>query len=417
MNRLSLLLIVCVAAAPVGAADPPPPLAEKFLHDGRFADGETASLLALDAAPADDEARFGLGVIQFARAVENLGRALHEYGAVSQKATQPFLRLPVPANADPSSISYKSLGRVLDAFAADLGRAEATLAGVKDDNVKLRLRLAKVTFDFAVVGKRRTTQRLGPRLADADPPNGRTTLLDLMNKLNGGRFDFQKADPDFRVHFDRGDVAWLRAYCHLLSAMAEGYRAVDEEAGFDQRMKDIFPRVEAPAGKADPDWVGGLKVVDAPRLRRMRLHLVAVCELNRETWAHIRKETDDDHEWLPHAKQTDRLGLPLNDERIDAWLVMMAQFEELLKGERLLSGELLSWVHRDHPKSQGLNLKKLLDDPVADLLSQARLRKEGIDAKYLEATKGRKVFNLDAVSAVFQMFNGPFGFAYAARFN
>ena len=398
MNRLSLLLIACATAVSACAADPPPPPVEKFLHGGRFADGEAASLLALDAAPADDETRFGLGVIQFARAVENLGKALHEYGAVSQKATKPFLRLPVPANANPSPISYKALGRVLDAFAADLGRAEATLAGVKDDNVKLRLRLAKVTFDFAGAGK------------------DRTTLLDLMNKLNGGRFDFQKADPDFRVHFDRGDVAWLRAYCHLLSAMVEGYRAVDEEAGFDERVRAIFPKVEAPAGKADPDWVDGLRVVDAPRLRRMRLHLVAVCELNRETWAHIRKETDDDHEWLPHAKQTDRLGLPLNDERIDAWLAMMAQWEGLLKGERLVPSGLLHLVG-NHPPGQGLNLKRLLDDPPADLLSQKRLRAEGIDAKFLEADKGKKTFDVQAVFAVFQLLNGPFGFAYAARFN
>jgi hypothetical protein len=90
-------------------------------------------------------------MIQFARAVENFGRALYEYGAVSEKATQPFLRLPVPKNETPSTISYKALGRVLDAFAADLNRAEATLAGITDDTVKLRLRLglAKVTFDFA----------------------------------------------------------------------------------------------------------------------------------------------------------------------------------------------------------------------------------------------------------------------------
>src|SRR5262245_7784808 len=157
MTRLLVLFTVSLVATPVFAADPPPPLAEKFLHDGKFADGETASLLALDADPKDDEARFGLGVIQFVRAVENLGKALYEYGAVSEKATQPFLRLPVPRNENPSAISYKALGRVLDAFAADLGRAEATLAGVKDDKVKLRLRLAKVAFDFAGTGKDRAT--------------------------------------------------------------------------------------------------------------------------------------------------------------------------------------------------------------------------------------------------------------------
>ena len=292
---------------------------------------------------------------------------------MSEKATQPFLRLPVPKNEKPSAISYKALGRVLDAFAADLGRAEATLAGIKDDDVKLRLRLAKITFDFSGTGK------------------DRTTLIDLLTKLNGGRLNFQKANPDFRVHFDRGDVAWLRAYCHLLSAMVEGYRAVDEEAGFEQRVKEIFPKVESPAKQADPDWISGLKVVDAPRLRRMRLHLVAVCELNRETWDYIRKETDDDYEWLPNPKQTDQLGLPLTDERIDAWLAMMKQWEGLLKGERLVTHGLLQFVNANHPDEQGLNLKKLLDDPPADLFNMDRIRAKGIDAKYLERREGEAV--------------------------
>ena len=399
MSRLFILIIVCSAAMSGRAADPPPSQAERFLHDGRFAEGETALLLALDANPSNDEARFGLGVMQFVRAVENLGRALHEYGTVSENATQPFLRLPVPRNEKPSAISYKALGRVLDAFATDVGRAETTLASIKDDNVKLRLRLSMVAFDFAGMGK------------------DRTTLLALLTSLNGGRFDFQKANPDFRVHFDRGDVAWLRAYCHVLGAMVEGYRAVDEEAGFERRVRGIFPNVEASTKEPENFQWQGLKVVDAPRLRRMRLHLVMVCELNRETWTHIRKETDDDYEWLPHPKQSDQLGLPLTDRRIDAWLSMMAQWEGLLKGELLLTGDLLRFLSQAHDVGQGLNVKNLLDDPRYDLLNWERIKTEGIDAKYLEAVEGKQAFDVSVIFTVFQVFNGPFGFAYAARFN
>lgn len=398
MSRSLAVLALLFLAAPLFAADPPPPLAEKFLHDGKFADGETACLLAVEADPKDDEARFGLGVIQFLRAVENLGRALHEYGAEPDNTSLPFLRLPVPKNAAPSTLSYKAFGRVLDAFAADLARAEATLAGVKDDKVKLRLRLAAVKFDFGGGEKERIT------------------LADVLTRVNGGRFDFLKKNPDFRIHFDRGDVAWLRGYCHLLSAFVEAYRSVDEEVGFADRMKGIFPKVEE-GKKADADWTSGLKVVDAPRLRRFRLHLVAVCELNRETWKHIRAETDDDHEWLPHPKQTDLLGLPLTDERIDAWLGMTEQLELLLKGERLLSGMAVKMLVHDHPQDQGLNLKKLLDDPPADLLNTERFQKQGVAAKYLEEEKGKKAADLAVLFAGIQLFLDPFGFAYAARLN
>lgn len=74
------------------------------------------------------------------------------------------------------------------------------LALISDDDVKLWLRLAKVTFDFPGTGK------------------NRTTLLDILAELNGGRFLFEIANPEIRIHFDRGDVAWLhRMRLHLLA--------------------------------------------------------------------------------------------------------------------------------------------------------------------------------------------------------
>ena len=106
-------------------------------------------------------------------------------------------------------MSYEALGRVFDVFRADLDRAERTLAGVKDENVKLPIHLASVQLDLTGGGK----------------PTDK--FLDILIKLNGGRFEFLKGNPEFLVCFDRGDVAWLRAYCHLLSAMLEAYRAVD----------------------------------------------------------------------------------------------------------------------------------------------------------------------------------------------
>jgi hypothetical protein len=380
-------------AAPLPAADPP--LVEKYLHSGELARGEAVLTLALENHPKDDQVRFGLGVLQFARAVERLGQALHQYGARAENTGTPFLRIPVPKNDNPQTVSYEALGRVFDVFLADLDRAERTLAGVTDETVKLPLRLAGVRLDLTGGGK----------------PTDK--LLDVLVKLNGGvRFAFLKDNPEFLVCFDRGDVAWLRAYCHLLSAMLEGYRAFDLEGYFAERVKAVFPKVEPGKKKLDADT---LVVADGARLGRFRKHLLAVCELNRETWKFVRAETDDDHEWLPNAKQKGVLGLPVRDEMIDRWLEMVNQLEGLLKGERLFPGWLLQLVGVD-TKGKGLNFKTLLDDPPASI-NLDKLKDTGIDAKYLEAQGDKKEFDLNVLFAVGRLFDGPLGVAYAAWFN
>jgi hypothetical protein len=393
-------LVFCFAlgfgTAPLRAAEPVRPLAEKYLHAGELARGEQALAVVLDARPKDDQLRFGLGVVQFARAIEHLGQSLYQYGAKSENATAPFLRVPVPKNDKPHTVSYEALGRTLDVFVADLGRAERTLAGVTDDKVKLPLRLAAVKFDFARDGK--PTEK----------------LIDVLARLNGGRFEFQKDNPDLLVCFDRGDVAWLRAYCHLLSAMVEAYRAVDLEWFVEDRVRHVFPKVEPSRRKPAND--NELVITDGARLGRFRKHMLEVCKLNRETWRHIRAETDNDHEWLPHAKQKSVIGLPVEDARIDGWLDFVDTLEGLLTGERLVSPELLQFVGWKND-GKGVNLAKLLDDPPAKL-SNKKLRDDGIGAKYLEKVGDKKTFGLIDAFRVWNVLNdGPFGFAYAAWFN
>ena len=200
--------------------------AEKAMHDGRLADAERMLLLALDADPKDDRLRFQLGIVQVFRAVENLGKAMYEYGAVSENARQPFLRIPVPNNPKPATISYQKLGRVLDLFAFELRRAETSLAEITDDDVVLPLRLAPIQFDFSGREKQRVS------------------LMKILERLNRQELPFAEKNPEFLVHFDRGDVAWLRAYCHLLCGMVEAYRSADEEAGFADRVSMVFPKIE-----------------------------------------------------------------------------------------------------------------------------------------------------------------------------
>jgi len=56
------------------------PLVEKYLMEGRLADGEKALGDAVKANPHNSQARFELGTLQFLRAVEKLVQSFHRYG-------------------------------------------------------------------------------------------------------------------------------------------------------------------------------------------------------------------------------------------------------------------------------------------------------------------------------------------------
>ena len=150
MRWMAIGTVVFGLTTTLNAADPP--LVEKYLHSGDLANGEQALEAALAVAPMDDQIRFGLGVLQFVRGVERLGQSLHEYGVKSENTDIPFLRLPVPENPDPAPINYTAFRRVLDDFVRDLSVAEATLADVNNDEVKLPLRLANTTAQWIDLG-------------------------------------------------------------------------------------------------------------------------------------------------------------------------------------------------------------------------------------------------------------------------
>ena len=94
-----------------------PPLVEKYLLEGRLAEGETALLTRLRKQGDDDQARFGLGVLQFLRAVEGLGQDFYRFGLrdySSHGFVLPFLRLPVPANSEPQLMTYRDAREIAE---------------------------------------------------------------------------------------------------------------------------------------------------------------------------------------------------------------------------------------------------------------------------------------------------------------
>ncbi|HUQ72815.1 MAG TPA: hypothetical protein VM165_25025 [Planctomycetaceae bacterium] len=399
MRMIVVGFIVGSLAVPLGAAESP--LVEQYLHSGDLARGEQVLEAALMARPEDDQIRFGLGVLQFVRGVERLGQSLYEYGCRSENANAPFLRLPVPKNPDPSPITYSALRRVLDGFHHDLGVAETTLAAIKADDVTLRLRLSDVRFD--VTGNGKATERLS----------------EILKRLMGRVPPALAENPDFQVCFDRGDVAWLRAYCHLLMAMIDIQLALDGETLFNLSADELFARPEhpftgTPDEKREQLWESwGCVVVKEPaRLGRFRQHLMQVCALNRETWKHIRAEQDNDYEWLPNSKQKGVIGLPVTDAMIDAWLGMVDEVEAVFDGRKMIPASIVQFF--SPPAKKGLNLKLVLDDPPAKF-DWNKLRSDPPADKYLDRT--RPDMNLIAFLRVTGVFQNSLGVAYAVWFN
>jgi hypothetical protein len=149
-------ILLCGGLATVLRAEPPP-LAERFLLGDGIVSGVAALERHLAAHGDDDEARFGLGVLQFVPAVERLGQSLHHHGGLGGESGVarmfPLLRLPVPANPTPVETSYDDVRGMIKAFIADLAAAEKTLAAVRDENVALPLRFGLFRLDLDGDGK------------------------------------------------------------------------------------------------------------------------------------------------------------------------------------------------------------------------------------------------------------------------
>jgi hypothetical protein len=356
---IALVGIAWLGATPRTVAEPP--LAEKYLHDGKLAEGEKALGAALGQNPKDDQLRFGLGVLQFVRAVEHLGQSLHRYGVRSDRGQQlgvPFLRLPVPTNPNPEAITYAAYRRLFQDLIDDLKKAEATLAGVRDDTVKLPLRVGLIRLDLAGDGK------AGEHFST------------LLGRYLGGGKDLPK-DENLLIAFDRGDVAWLRGYCHLLMALTNILLAHDSREQFDCTAHLFFAKPETPykflaaEDKGGPfgDLGGGnfvdliafihlfrFPVQEPERMKAALAHLERMLALSKESWKFILAETDDDHEWIPNPRQKGVLGIPLQQERIESWLEFVDEAEALLAGKRLVP----FWRGKEQ---RGVNLRRVFTEP------------------------------------------------------
>lgn len=333
---------------------------EKYLVEGSLAEGERLLLADLARNERADGTRFELGVLQLVRAFERFGQTLYRFGP--RQVNAGFLvpiPVVVPPNPDPEEVTPQKFRKLLSQFLADLDAAERTLAAIRDPDVRLPLRVGLVRVDFKQDGK--STE----------------SLKAFLTRLRGGPAVMPKND-EWRIVFDRGDVAWMRGYCHLLMAAGEAILAHDLHEIFDRtghlffaKVSSKHPFVQEYTVTQEGVWqwrweqimdciayihLLRLDVTEPDRLRRALTHMEEVLALSRETWRFITAETDDDHEWLPNPKQKGVLGVPISQAMVDGWHEFLDEAEALLAGKRLVP----FWRGT---KPRGLNLRRVFTEP------------------------------------------------------
>jgi len=339
-------------------------LARQHLYAGTLGAGAAELAARAAAAPDDREARFALGLVRFAQAVEHLGQSLYRHGLRPPKSVSvPLLRFPVPLNPRPESITYQAFRDILKAFGDDLAAAEAVLQTVGDSDVGIVIDLARVRFDLRSDGKAAEDESLAYILASLSQ-SPRTPV---------------SAAAVLEVRFDTGDAQWLAGYSHALMALCDFLLAHDFHATFDATFHRFFPRAETPLASAlsqalPTDSMGQLlpdsqiladvigfihtinwPVVEPDRMRSARQHLKSVLAASRHSWSLILAETDDDREWLPNPRQSNvAIGQRVSQPQIEAWMAALDEFDAILDGRQLVP----HWRF-----TRGIDAKKFFDEP------------------------------------------------------
>lgn len=337
---------------------------EKCLIEGRLLDGEKLLVQRLKLHPRDDQARFGLGMTRFLRSIEAVIQDLHRYG-LDDRDGKPenfglLLDLPVQRNPQSARLTYGAFRQIVRDFNSRLAEADNTLSFVTDEHVELPVHFGLIKLDLNEDG-----------VADEDES------LWLMYEGTRNRKITRSGAKRFVICFDKGDVHWMRGYCHLLMSLCEFYLAHDSKDTFERTAYALFTdvdssyRVLAEEPKGDDhraskgilfDAVAFIHsiswdVVEPARMKAALNHLETMVAQNRHMWKCIMSETDNNREWIPNPKQDGVIpNMKVTAEKVDVWLEFMDQIDEILTGKLLIA----FWRAGG---SKGINLRRVFLEP------------------------------------------------------
>lgn len=318
------------------------------------------------AAQPDNEKRFALGSTQFLAAVEHLAQGFYRYGLSADFAgamNVPFLRLPVPRNPNPETVTPAAIRSLLQRFYEDMEHVNTVLQDIDDMPFKTPISLGHIGFDIDGDGTSSEHERFH-KLFTTYNRNAARALAD---------------DNQFTIAFDLADAHWLKGYCSLLMALLDAVLAHDWGRVYAQSAHLFFAKADTPmaallrSGSDFREYQGfadaiaalhvmNLPVTDGERLARVRLNLKETIASSRKFWQVAIAETDDDREWLPNSQQTSITGTGLTAEMISGWHDFLNEAEQILDGNKLIP----HWRIHD---GRGVNLRAVLEradsfDPV-----------------------------------------------------
>ena len=395
---------------------------QEYLYQGKLAEGEVSLSGRLKEDPDNDQVRFSLGLIQFGRALENLLQDLNRHGFLTRRTfgdlLQPELRKLFPDHEAPKVFSNAVLREMLENWVSDITRAEATLASIKDPDLKFHLKPARI--------------RLQP------VENGESvSAAELLNILF--RPSDRESIREFGLTLDRGDVHWLRGYLHLQAAVGEFLLAHDLSEIVESGGHRVFEKVETPhqwllsenrdftdnrsfddfiVVALDAVAVASLALdipVDEPmRMKTVLEHLESTIDNGQKMWEFILAETDDDHEWIPNPRQTGAIGVNVRQEMIDTWLETLAEAKRIAAGEKLVPF-WRDYLTSGRPGERGINLRKVFEHPPERM--RIVLWVQGTAATpYLEQGEMTQFADEEFLDRIGEVFGSNF-FGFAAWFN
>lgn len=356
--RVGLALAVAFVLGlshPAAADEAARTLAASTLATGNLAQGADGLAAMIAADPANDDAKLGLGMVQFMQAVEGLSQGLYRYGLQPPRSFLiPIMRLPVPVNPRPQTIDFDKFRALLLTFVDDLAVADETLAGVASAGVKVPVNLAALHYDADGDGK----------------PESFNTVLAAILDLDVEDFDGAEAV----VAFDTADAYWFRGYSNVLMGLGEFLLAYDWRDNFDVSFHVFFPRAQSAFQQAlalrDPrgmftsevdiaDIVSFIHirwpVGEGERMAKAREHLKTMVAMSRSSWEAIVAETDNDREWIPSPDQVSYMGTEVRADQIVAWMEVLDEVEALLDGTKLMP----HWRF-----NKGVNMRRVFDEPT-----------------------------------------------------